>query len=252
MNEFDRLHALSKRLRETYKPGVRIELNHMCSDPQPIPDGSRGTVVAVDDIGSIMMKWDNGRSLSLIYGEDSFRILSPDEVNAERYEKKNHEFIRKLNKDIFPQVSLDKLKVFQDSNDTWYMKSLLKAMHETFCEVFDSDYVNSDMEFVTVPAVIKGANGKLYPALVDLDVSSSGEHYGSSILTPIGMIEHDGSDLPPNQAELLREIVPYQYWYTPYIERDHHVDFDDLPPEVEEVLSYATGEDMNQNGGMGY
>ena len=52
MNEFDRLHALSKRLRETYKPGVRIELNHMCSDPQPIPDGSRGTVVAVDDIGS--------------------------------------------------------------------------------------------------------------------------------------------------------------------------------------------------------
>ena len=110
----------------------------------------------------------------------------------------------------------------------------------------------SDMEFVTVPAVIKGANGKLYPALVDLDVSSSGEHYGSSILTPIGMIEHDGSDLPCSQAELLREIVPYQYWYTPYIERDHHVDFDDLPPEVEEVLSYATGEDMNQNGGMGY
>ena len=209
MNEFDRLHALSKRLRETYKPGVRIELNHMCSDPQPIPDGSRGTVVAVDDIGSIMMKWDNGRSLSLIYGEDSFRILSPDEVNAERYEKKNHEFIRKLNKDIFPQVSLDKLKVFQDSNDTWYVKSLLKAMHETFCEVFDGDYVNNDMEFVTVPAVIKGANGKLYPALVDLDVSSSGEHYGSSILTPIGMIEHDGSDLPPNQAELLREIPSY-------------------------------------------
>ena len=94
MNEFDKLHALSKRLRETYKPGMRIELNHMCSDPQPIPDGSRGTVVAVDDIGSIMMKWDNGRSLSLIYGEDSFRILSPDEVNAERYEKKNHEFIK--------------------------------------------------------------------------------------------------------------------------------------------------------------
>ena len=147
MNEYDRLHALSKRLRETYKPGVRIELNHMCSDPQPIPDGSRGTVVAVDDIGSIMMKWDNGRSLSLIYGEDSFRILSPDEVNAERYEKKNHEFIRKLNKDIFPQVSLDKLKVFQDSNDTWYMKSLLKAMHETFCEVFDGDYVNNDSKY---------------------------------------------------------------------------------------------------------
>lgn len=113
MNEFDRLHALSKRLRETYKPGVRIELNHMCSDPQPIPDGSRGTVVAVDDIGSIMMKWDNGRSLSLIYGEDSFRILSPDEVNAESYKKKNHEFIKKLNKDIFPKSALKNSKYFR-------------------------------------------------------------------------------------------------------------------------------------------
>ena len=83
------------------------------------------------------------------------------------------------------------------------MKSLLKAMHETFCEVFDGDYVNRDMEFVTVPAVIKGANGKLYPALVDLDVSSSGEHYGSSILTPIGMIEHDGSDLPSQPGRII-------------------------------------------------
>ena len=59
MNEYDRLHALSKRLRETYKPGVRIELNHMCSDPQPIPDGSRGTVVAVDDIGYHFLQLDH-------------------------------------------------------------------------------------------------------------------------------------------------------------------------------------------------
>lgn len=42
------------------------------------------------------------------------------------------------------------------------------------------------------------------------------------------------------------------YWYTPYIESDHHVDFENIPPEAEEVLSYATGEDLSQNGGIRY
>lgn len=41
-------------------------------------------------------------------------------------------------------------------------------------------------------------------------------------------------------------------WYTPYIESDHHVDFENIPPEAEEVLSYATGEDLSQNGGIRY
>ena len=52
------------------------------------------------------------------------------------------------------------------------------------------------------------------------------------------MIEHDGSNLTSEQDELLRKIIPYEYWYTPYIESDHHVDFENSPPEAEEVLSY--------------
>lgn len=238
MNEFARLSALAKRLRETYKPGTRIVLNHMGSDPRPIPDGSRGTVVGVDDIGSIMVKWDCGRGLSLIYGEDSFRPLTQEEIAEESVPKKTREFIGKLNRDVFPQVSTEKLQAFEDTGDTWYVKSILKAMHEAFCEVYDGDYIDRDTEYVTVPAVIKGANGKLYAGLVDLDVASSGEHCGSSILTPLGMIEHDGSNLTPEQDELLRKIIPYEYWYTPYIESDHHVDFENIPPEAEEVLSY--------------
>lgn len=53
--------------------GKRITLNHM-EDPEPIPDGATGTVVAVDDWGHIHVQWDNGRSLSVIPGEDSFQI----------------------------------------------------------------------------------------------------------------------------------------------------------------------------------
>lgn len=55
------------------------------TDPYaPVPPGKRGTVSYVDDIGQIGMKWDNGRSLSLIPGEDSYRRLTPGEIEAEQ------------------------------------------------------------------------------------------------------------------------------------------------------------------------
>jgi hypothetical protein len=56
-------------LRERYPEGTRVKLVKM-DDPQAPPMGTRGTVIGVDDIGSIMVRWDNGSSLNVIYGED--------------------------------------------------------------------------------------------------------------------------------------------------------------------------------------
>ncbi|MBO4219921.1 MAG: DUF4314 domain-containing protein [Clostridia bacterium] len=55
----------------------------MGEDPRPVPPGTRGTVVYVDDMGQVGMRWDNGQSLSLIPGEDSFRILTQEEIQNE-------------------------------------------------------------------------------------------------------------------------------------------------------------------------
>ena len=63
-----------QRLREKYKPGTRVELLHM-DDVQAPPPGTRGTVRGVDDIGSIMVNWDTGSSLSVVYGEDSVKVV---------------------------------------------------------------------------------------------------------------------------------------------------------------------------------
>ena len=89
MNEWDRLRRAAAMNKERYPPGTRIELIHMGDDPNPIPDGTRGTVTAVDDIGTVFCDFDNGRSLGLAYGEDSFRRLTPEEIAEEQTETNN-------------------------------------------------------------------------------------------------------------------------------------------------------------------
>ena len=65
-------------LRERYKPGTRVELLRM-DDVQAPPIGTRGTVTGVDDIGSIMVNWDNGSGLSVAYGEDLCKVVTDDD-----------------------------------------------------------------------------------------------------------------------------------------------------------------------------
>ena len=68
----ERLQAL----REAYPAGCRVELVHM-DDPYntKLGPGSRGTVKAVDDIGTIHVDWDCGSSLGVVFGEDSCRRI---------------------------------------------------------------------------------------------------------------------------------------------------------------------------------
>lgn len=61
--------------KQHYPKGTRIELIHMNDPFAPVPDGTKGTVEFVDDMGQIHMKWDNGRTLALVPGEDSFRKI---------------------------------------------------------------------------------------------------------------------------------------------------------------------------------
>ena len=63
-----------ERIRRMYPIGTRIELEYM-EDRQAPPIGTKGTVRGVDDIGSILVSWDNGSSLNVIYGEDEIRII---------------------------------------------------------------------------------------------------------------------------------------------------------------------------------
>lgn len=59
-----------KQLKETYQPGSRVELIEMNDQYTKLLPGDKGTVIAVDDIGTIHVKWDSGSTLGVVYGED--------------------------------------------------------------------------------------------------------------------------------------------------------------------------------------
>ena len=63
-----------ERIRRQYPSGCRVELIRM-DDFQAPPIGTKGTVIGVDDTGSIMVNWDNGGSLHVVYGVDICRKI---------------------------------------------------------------------------------------------------------------------------------------------------------------------------------
>ncbi|HHV75604.1 MAG TPA: DUF4314 domain-containing protein [Thermoanaerobacterium sp.] len=65
-----------QRIKEQYPGGTRIRLMRMDDPYAPIFPGTEGTVDFVDDIGTLHCIFDNGRTLGVIPGEDSFSVLS--------------------------------------------------------------------------------------------------------------------------------------------------------------------------------
>lgn len=61
-------------LRKEFPKGTRVELVQM-DDPQAPPIGTKGTVIGVDAMASIMVRWDTGSGLSVAYGEDICRKI---------------------------------------------------------------------------------------------------------------------------------------------------------------------------------
>lgn len=58
----------------------------MYDDPHPIPSGMKGTIQGVDDGRHILMKWDNGRTLALVWDKDIFHKIGMEDVPvSERY-----------------------------------------------------------------------------------------------------------------------------------------------------------------------
>lgn len=63
-----------EKVRAEYPIGTRVELVKM-DDVQAPPVGTKGTVRGVDDTASLLIDWDNGCGLNVIYGIDKVRKI---------------------------------------------------------------------------------------------------------------------------------------------------------------------------------
>lgn len=98
MTKMERLHRQAKSYKEAYPPGTRILLLNMGSDPYPVEDNMRGTVMTVDDIGTLHCQFDNGRLLGIVPDEDCFRKLTEIELAEEQNDN--------LDEDMMPVMRL--------------------------------------------------------------------------------------------------------------------------------------------------
>lgn len=158
-------------------------------------------------------------------------------------------YIDRLNA-MLPMVDFRKQDQSCNSQASDYAKEILKQMHDMFVEVYGTDYLEvGGYKFVELPAVIRGRNtGHIGLGIVTLDLESSGEHWGTFFLTPRGVIDQERKT--PAQAKYLSTVyIPYDYWYTVSLERDHHVDFDNVPEKIADLLSacYAEQQEMGNS-----
>ena len=64
-----------------FQPGDRIRLDAMIGDPDPIPPGALGTVESCIRFASdwqVEVRWDSGRTLSLVVPPDRASRVSAD------------------------------------------------------------------------------------------------------------------------------------------------------------------------------
>ncbi|RGG87685.1 DUF4314 domain-containing protein [Ruminococcus sp. AF16-50] len=67
-----------------------ITTDHM-EDLCPVESGTNGTIIGVDDIGSVMVKWDNGRTLNLLPDEDKFHTIKHEQTQSDEQTEENTE-----------------------------------------------------------------------------------------------------------------------------------------------------------------
>jgi hypothetical protein len=146
-------------------------------------------------------------------------------------------YIELLNSEILPFIDYQRLNKSYET-DMAYAKGILNRLHEAMVTVYGSNTLDEANDFVVIPGVIRGReSGKMCIALLELDLSSSGEHWGTKYLSKYGVIDQSGSNSKPLAKELNADYIPYYYGYTAVIPDDIHISFEGLPAELRMVLT---------------
>lgn len=146
-----------ERVRREYPAGTRVELVRMI-DEQALPTGTKGTVTGVDDTASVMVAWDNGSSLHVVYGEDVCRKLyGKDKVDSlfekivgfrfASYGEMEAWFRRELD-DTLPQLNISEC----DGVNAEIENGLMEVDFSTDCtfgeDIFGMQYADFSIDYI--------------------------------------------------------------------------------------------------------
>ena len=153
------------------------------------------------------------------------------------------EFIDRAN-EILIDVDFEKLTETTNGQDQTYAQEILKQLHQAFVDTYGTGCITDrDLGFIDVPAVIRGRKaGEVFLGLVTLDLEGSGEHWNTNFFMEEGVVDQSGiGEGSQGTADFLRRVGVYDYWYTPEIPGDIHVNFDSIPHKGETLLRSCTG-----------
>lgn len=160
-------------------------------------------------------------------------------------QSKSEQYIDYINENILPRIDYDALRKSYETEDKIYTKGILNLLHQAMLDIYKTDTLqpdySGDMEdnFVIIPGVVQGIkSGNLCLALLEIDLSSSGEHWATSFLTEYGVIPQavNRGIKPQLTALMAKRYIPYDYCYTAQIPDDIHTRFSAMPKAVQEVL----------------
>ena len=123
-----------ERVRKEYPVGTRVILEKM-EDPQAPPVGTLGTVIGVDDTASLLMKWDNGSGLNVVYGEDRVtKMIMTDKVFQQIMEIRSGGKSNMLDVNMVQRLAYDagfyELVIYIEENKSRYFHFIMTGREE--------------------------------------------------------------------------------------------------------------------------
>jgi len=152
-------------------------------------------------------------------------------------------YVDYINKHILQSIDYSELQKSYGT-DMSYAKTVLNKLHDAMVKVYGSeqfDEYDGDDGVVIIPGIIRGReSGKMCVVLLDIDLYSSGEHWGTTFLCEYGVInQNQVYSKTADSAELRKAIAPYSvydYCYTAEIPDDIHIDKTRMPEDIKSVL----------------
>ena len=157
-------------------------------------------------------------------------------------DNRTKKFIYFINENVLPFVDFELLgQSCEILKDKSYAKAVLNeltvAARNIYGDTVRAEYKGYD--FILVPGIVQAAHsGKLCLALLELDLSSSGEHWGTDFLSKYGVIS--ASDIETHSEtiqQFCRTLLPYNYDYTINIPGDIHSENQQLTDKAKMFLA---------------